>query len=292
MNKKILSHIKPKNKKRSILLIMLIIVVLYSWWFSLKTENYTTRSDKINKEIKIVFISDLHNSFYGNKEQKGIISKINDENPDLVLFGGDIIDQYGDTDNAITLASKLCEKYKCYYTPGNHEVERGDLKKFKKLMSDTGVHVLDGEKNKIKIKDQSVTIYGILDSFEQGKSKFLIEEMLDDIDNDSYNILLAHQPELINDYLGIHKNSQRDSVTDSFDLILSGHAHSGQWRLPVILEQGVYAPDQGFFPDYTNGMFIHGDSVHIISRGLARPLRMILIPRIFNRPELSVISVK
>ena len=76
-----------------------------------------------------------------------------------------------------------------------------------------------------------------------------------------------------------------------FDLILSGHAHGGQWRLPKILDQGLYAPEQGIFPKYTTGMYQYGDTVHIISRGLARPMRMIFIPRIFNRPELSIIDI-
>ncbi|MDE6796877.1 MAG: phosphoesterase, partial [Ruminococcus sp.] len=94
-----------------------------------------------------------------------------------------------------------------------------------------------------------------------------------------YNILLLHQPE------------QFPQFTEKFDLILSGHAHGGQWRFPVILEQGLYAPNQGLFPDYTNGQYEYADCTHIISRGLARPLRMIFIPRIFNRPEISVIDI-
>ncbi|MGN1036552.1 MAG: hypothetical protein ACI4PX_02150 [Ruminococcus sp.] len=97
---------------------------------------------------------------------------------------------------------------------------------------------------------------------------------------DCYNILIMHEPQQI------------EYVIDSgFDLILSGHAHGGQWRLPFILEQGLYSPDQGIFPDYTNGIYNYENTTHIISKGLARPLRMIFIPRIYNRPEFTLIEI-
>ena len=76
-----------------------------------------------------------------------------------------------------------------------------------------------------------------------------------------------------------------------FDLVLSGHAHGGQWIVPELLPQGVYAPDQGIFPAFTNGQRESGDTTQIVSRGLAKPPRMLLFPRICNRPELSVIDI-
>ena len=103
------------------------------------------------------------------------------------------------------------------------------------------------------------------------------------LDDNYYNILIAHQPEQIDEFL--------DTGDVKFDLILSGHAHGGQWRIPKLLDQGLYAPNQGLFPKYTCGMYKYGDTVHIISKGLARPARMIFIPRIFNRPEFSVIDI-
>ncbi|MBQ4225962.1 MAG: phosphoesterase, partial [Oscillospiraceae bacterium] len=76
-----------------------------------------------------------------------------------------------------------------------------------------------------------------------------------------------------------------------YDLILSGHAHGGQWRIPGLLDQGLFAPDQGLFPEFTCGQREKNGTVQIVSRGLAKTLRMALIPRIFNRPELSVIDI-
>ncbi|MDE6539914.1 MAG: metallophosphoesterase [Ruminococcus sp.] len=250
--------------------VFLIIVILYAWGFTMKTEFYSVNSEK-NNSLRIVFISDLHNCTYGGKDQSVIIKEIEENKPDLVLFGGDVIDTQGDTENALTLMKTTAEKYPCAYSAGNHEEWRDDLNEFYKDVKNIGIPVLDGNSTDFMINNQKIRVYGIIDAYEK----------ISDIktDDDYYNILLLHQPE------------QFPQFTENFDLILSGHAHGGQWRLPVILEQGLYAPNQGLFPDYTNGKYEYGKCTHIISRGLARPLRMIFIPRIFNRPEISVIDI-
>lgn len=285
----------PKSRKKKLIIISVILVItvlLYAWGFALKTEKYSIESDKIDKGLTVAFISDLHNCFYGDTDQSKLLDEIYKANPDLVIFGGDIIDQYEGTDNALQLASKLSKEYICFYTPGNHELLRNDLEEFERELFGKGIHVLDDDIYETTINGQSVTFYGLIDSFQFGESKPLIEEYIEDIDENSYNILIAHQPEQINAYLSVEGDSQREVSEGTFDLILSGHAHAGQWRIPVVLDQGLYAPNQGIFPDYTNGMYTYGNSVHIISRGLARPMRMIVIPRIFNRPELSIIEIE
>jgi predicted MPP superfamily phosphohydrolase len=92
-----------------------------------------------------------------------------------------------------------------------------------------------------------------------------------------YSILLAHRPEHIDQYLNY-----------GFDLVLSGHSHGGQWRIPFILN-GLYAPDQGFFPKYAGGKYEHGSTIHIVGRGLSK--NSTRIPRIFNPPELVIIEL-
>ena len=96
--------------------------------------------------------------------------------------------------------------------------------------------------------------------------------------NDNYTILLSHRPELFELY-----------TTYNFDLVLSGHAHGGQWRIPGILN-GVYAPNQGLFPEYAGGEYQDNGTTMVVSRGLARETT--LAPRIFNRPELVIIDLK
>lgn len=280
---------KKRSGKRFIKgsVILLVAVILYLWGFALQIVDYSVSSDKIDSPIKIVFISDLHNCSYGGADQSEIMKEIDNAQPDLVLFGGDVIDKSGGTDNALTLMRLVNEKYSSCYSPGNHEMLREDYADFREKVQKLGITVLEGGMVLFEIKGQQVNVLGAVDAVEgiPDSDKPFITQLdscieLSKRNADDFNILLGHQPELIDSYL-----------EGEFDLILSGHAHGGQWRLPVILPQGLFAPDQGLRPQYTGGLFDYGDTSHIISKGLARPLRMIFIPRIFNRPELTVIEI-
>jgi hypothetical protein len=273
------------NKKKLIItaIILLIIIILDCWGFSMKTEYYTVESGKVDTPIRIVFISDLHNCFYGGFDQSGIIDAIEEAQPDIVLFGGDIVSKTGGMKNAETLLRAISEKYPCAYASGNHEEMRSDKSDVLKMIDGAGVKVLNGQSTDLEIKGKNVHISGIVEPFIYSDQ---LENVYKDIKPESYNILLGHEPEFWGTY--IIKSMQTGK---SFDLILSGHDHGGQWRLPIILEQGLYAPDQGFFPEFTNGQREENGTVQIVSRGLARQLNMIFIPRIFNRPEFSVIDI-
>ena len=253
--------------------VLVIVVLLYAWGFALKPINYSVESEKINN-LKIVFISDLHNCFFGGTDQSGIFGKIEKFKPDLVLFGGDVIDYKGGTKYSLKLMKMVSEKYNCAYTAGNHEEMREDEDEFFEEVRKLNIPVINDDFTEFNINNQKIRVYGIIDYNNYHKE--------DELDSDYYNILLMHQPEQFETY---NMNLKK------FDLILSGHAHGGQWRIPFILEQGLYAPDQGIFPGYTTGKYQYGNCTHIISRGLAKPLRMIFIPRIFNRPELSLIDI-
>ena len=275
---------KKKRIRRLIAVLCCLVVLccLSAFGFSMKPVNYSVSSDKLSSSVNVVFISDLHNCFYGGTDQSGLWEAVNASRPDIVIFGGDVIDAWGGTEYALRIMKMANEKYPCVYTPGNHESMRDDMDEFSKQVSDIGIPILLGNKAEFKVKGQSIRIYGIQEVQSWGRKAPQIDECYDDLDENYYNILLAHQPEQIDRILRSDKH---------FDLILSGHAHGGQWRLPKILDQGLYAPDQGIFPKYTSGQYSYDSTTHIISRGLARPVRMIFIPRIFNRPELSVIKI-
>ena len=275
-----------KAKKRIIIAIILLVLALLSaWGFTMRTVSYDVKSPKLQSGMRIVFISDLHNCFYGGTDQSGIIDEVRKADPDIVIFGGDVVDAWGGTKHALTLMKALSAEYPCFYSPGNHEEMRKDTEEFYEQVREI-CPLLLGDFSETVVNGEKVRIYGAEDSVAWGKHKTQLEECFDTLDGDYYNILVAHQPEQINAYLGEGLNNK-----ENFDLILSGHAHGGQWRIPKLLDQGLYAPDQGIFPDYTQGMYEYDGTVHIISVGLARPLRMIFIPRIFNRPELSVIDM-
>lgn len=275
-----------KAKKRLIIAVtLLVLIALSAWGFALKPVNYNVSSKKLDKGLKIVFISDLHNCFYGDTHNSKLIDAVNEADPDMVIFGGDVLDAWGGTKYALSLMSELSDSYPCCYTPGNHEEMRDDHEEFYEEVSKI-CPLLLGNYEEFHINGQDIRVYGAIDSIAWGRKATQLDECFATLDDNYYNILLAHQPEQIDSYLG--KDIKAET---GFDLILSGHAHGGQWRIPKLLDQGLYAPDQGLFPDYTTGMYKYGDTTHIISRGLARPLRMIFIPRIFNRPELSIINI-
>ena len=135
------------------------------------------------------------------------------------------------------------------------------------------------------IKD-GISIIGISDttsygSYSQsGKDRMsLAMEHLGSIEksDEDFSVLLFHRPENPEEYASL-----------GFDLVLSGHAHGGQWRIPGILN-GIYAPHQGFFPKYAGGRYEIENTVMIVSRGLAKESNA--VPRIFNRPEIVVIDI-
>ncbi len=90
-------------------------------------------------------------------------------------------------------------------------------------------------------------------------------------------MLLVHRPENYADYRKY-----------AFDLVLCGHAHGGQWRIPGILN-GLYAPSQGLFPKYAGGYYNEESVPMIVSRGLAR--ESTIVPRFYNPPELVIVDL-
>lgn len=240
---------------------------------------YEIKSEKINTKIRIAFISDLHNSLYGNNQSQ-LLKAVDDAKPDIVIFGGDIADKTQDCypANSYIAAEYLAEKYPCYYSMGNHENSRGDSMMIKQALSEYGVKVLEGSGEVLSVNGNEVEICGIYDAHTYDEADGELVNQLEAVtaENDStrYRILIAHFPEQIDEY-----------ARGGFDLVLSGHAHGGQWRIPGVLN-GLYAPGQGFFPRYAGGIYHHGDTEHIVSRGLWKPSALIAIPRIFNRPEL------
>lgn len=251
----------------------------------LQISEYTVLSDKLSGNVRIVFLSDLHDSLYGH-DQLQLINEIeNTIQPDIVIFGGDIADEIkgGVPYNSYTLARKLVQNYPCFYSPGNHEYNRGDIEKIKQTMSDIGVTVLEGDYSEIEVNGNKLHIGGIYSSDyiveKDGEMLYQLEAAADG-DKDCYRILLCHFPEDID-----------DNLPGDFDLILSGHAHGGQWRLPFANE-GLFAPGQGLFPKYTNGIYNFGKTKMLVSRGLWKPHISMPLPRIFNRPEAVVINLK
>ena len=247
-----------------------VFFILSAISFPLRTVRYTLVSRKVSKKVRIVQISDLHSCSYG-KDMKNLINAVDAAEPDIIVLTGDIFDNRTDNKNSDTLLKAIAKKYPCYYVSGNHEYWGNMWDTLSRRAESLGITVLQGE----NVDIDGITICGASAKSDIGDS---VKVCADNADSDSFNVLLAHFPEKIDFYRSFGK----------FDLVLSGHAHGGQWRLPPFIN-GLYAPGQGFFPKYAGGRYDFDDTTFIVSRGLSRTMEH--FPRIFNNPELVVIDI-
>ena len=155
------------------------------------------------------------------------------------------------------LLKALADSYSCYYTAGNHEYYAQETAQIKKRIASYGICVLAGEQQSLAVNGQQLIISGI-DDYSVGSEKWLDQLTAVSQPNAAvFSVLLSHRPELIKAY----QNA-------GFDLILSGHAHGGQWRFPF-LKNGLL-PRQGLFPKYTGGPSTDWKYYVNCQRGLAR----------------------
>ncbi len=272
-----------KNKLKFGIIIFIILLCLIVFDLRLKIRSYNIDSNKINQTVKIALLTDLHSCKYG-KNQKNLITAIDNQAPDIVLLGGDICDDVIPNDNTELLLSAIANKYPIYYVTGNHEYWSNDIDTILELFKKYDVTILDGKSDTIELNGQKINICGVNDPdvIKYTNSTVSIFDQLNKLStvsaNGNYTILLSHRPELIDKYEAYN-----------YDLVLSGHAHGGQWRIPYLLN-GFLAPNQGFFPKYAGGLYNFDDMNFIVSRGLAKESTK--APRIFNPPELVIINLE
>lgn len=246
----------------------------------LAVRHYIVKSDKVDGPIRVAVLTDLHACRYG-KSQKQLVAAVAAQNPDLVVMCGDIVDDEPRMEEwrALLTVKKLADRWPVYYASGNHEYRTGRLAEIKQLVAACGAVVLDGDCVNAAAGGQMVQIGGI-DDPETGEENWQdqLSAASGSLDGSHFSILLTHRPERVSDYAG-----------SGFDLVLAGHAHGGQWRLPGLIN-GVLAPNQGMFPAYAGGHYEIGNATLIVSRGLARESTR--VPRLFNRPELVVVDIE
>ena len=271
-----------KKKKRPVLLILLLLFgIAWIWSWVPVTEHITL--DLLpaeDKNIRIVLITDLHSCWYGSG-QKDLLQRIDWEQPDLVMLGGDFFDDVVKEDNAKITAEYLAGKYPCYYVTGNHEYWSGRAEEMKTYMENLGICVLAGECETVTIHGCDIDVCGVDDPTDIGISSWReqLEYAYVQSDLTHLRLLLTHRPELVKEY-----------ARYDFDLIMAGHAHGGQFLIPF-LNKGAYAPDQGLLAEYVNGIYeLPNGSIMEESRGLARESTP--APRFFDHPEVVVIDIK
>lgn len=277
------------KKKRTILIstaiILIIITALIMWGNkALETNTYIIESDKISRSFdsyRIAQVSDLHNTQIGKDNQR-LINALKTAQPDIIVVTGDIIDSmFTNVDVAVSFMKQAVEIAPCYYINGNNESRIPDeYEKLKAELAKLNVTILENESIKLSKNGDYITLSGINDPvfYADIVRPNLTETTIKNAkpDDDSYTILLSHRPELFELY-----------VKYDFDLVFSGHAHGGQFRLPYV--GGLFAPHQGFFPEYDSGLFTEQNTNMLVSRGVGNSVFPF---RINNRPEIIIAQLK
>lgn len=278
---------RTKNKGIKYGIIIGIIVIILGGFFYWQNNGIVVtkmlfENSKIPKEFegfKIVHLSDLHNKEFG-EGQKKLMKKIQESNPDLIVFTGDLIDHSKSEKGDESFINSIKDIAPVLYVSGNHEAWSGKYDSLLNKLKDAGITVLDNERTKIEKDGKYIEIIGIQDpAFFNNDNKKSFEEELKKLvkeEDNNFKVLLSHRPELMDLY-----------VHNDLDLVFSGHVHGGQFRMPFV--GGVLAPNRSLFPKYTSGMHSINNTSMIISRGLGNSIIPI---RIFNRPEIIEVTLK
>ena len=268
-----------KNVKKLVTFLAGIVFFIgfpvFAFLTPLKMRYYEIRSSKMGGKMRVVLIADLHSSVFKNNQQQ-LVDAIKVAKPDVIAMSGDIFDDVKNDKGALLLFDGIKDLCPIYFVRGNHEFWSKRSDEMVDILNGYGITALKGDISEIEIKGQKVVFFGV-DDPDVGKEKFY--ENLDRLgreDTGGYKILLTHRPELIDEYLKY-----------DFDLILCGHAHGGQLRFPPFIN-GVFSPNQGFFPKYAGGRYDFEGATMVVSRGLSKES---VIPRIFNPFEVCVIDI-
>ncbi len=250
----------------------------------LEITHYTAVSKKIPKAFdgfKICLFSDLHND-----TTAGLSDAVRGEHPDIICIPGDMTNDKGSFSPFISLLDRLVDIAPVYITSGNHDVWRSDYNELVSACKKMGAYFLEDENAYIEKDSSKIRVCGICDPV--ARSAAATEKNL-------FSSLEKIQPEDIYTILLFHRANLFDFLSNSgFDLILSGHMHGGQIRIPgiggfVSPKTNVLSGSGLLFPNYISGEFNKNNTKMIVTRGIGNPS---FIPRLYNRPELCSITLK
>lgn len=268
------------RKKRLIwwiVLAALVITALIGLDQRMIVRRYAVESNKLAQSVRLAVVTDFHGCDYGVGASR-LIAAIEAEAPDAILLVGDIFDDMLPWDDSEALVRALAAKWPCYYVTGNHEYWSKQVEEICRIITAAGATLLNQDCAELVVKGQHINLCGIPDPYANIGTWDALTSATGDIQQEGFTVLLAHRPEMIEQY----------AAKGTFDLVVSGHAHGGQVRIPFLVN-GLFAPNQGWFPKYAGGKYEVEGTTLIVSRGLAR--ESTLLPRIFNRPELVMVDL-
>ena len=276
--------------KKKILTIGIVFFLLLFGWTLYENKTLQVTEYEIDcsshpelSGFTIAQISDLHNEEFG-EGQKKLLNMVSECNPDVIAITGDFIDcRNPNVDISMKFIEGALDIAPVYFVPGNHE--RWVSKEYKYLcqrMEEAGVHLMTDIQEPLLYNNNEIVCMGIkdpdfYDAAESDTKKLLTREVINEFEytEEDFTLLLSHRPELFDIY-----------TEAGINLILTGHAHGGQFRLPFI--GGLAAPNQGLFPKYDAGVFSENVTHMVVSRGIGNSI----IPIRFNNPpEIVVVKL-
>lgn len=280
-----------RKRKRWIVLValcaLLACLIPYLLWANAALTVSHVELDLLPGEgsFTIAQVSDLHNAEFGGGNRE-LLAILEEAEPDLIAITGDLIDsRRTDPAPALAFLEGAVELAPVCYVTGNHEFRAYDAyQDLKSQMEELGVIVLENES--MVLEEVPLRVIGLDDpsfgvrSDPSATPEQILQGALTALapqagEEDLRTVLLAHRPEYVELY-----------AQHGADLVLSGHAHGGQVRLPGV--GGLYAPGQGFLPAYTSGLYQIGETSLVVSRGLGNSLFPL---RVNNRPEVVLVEL-
>lgn len=251
----------------------------------MRIKKYCIHTEKSGDDLRLAVVSDLH-----ARPFKRVLEAVKSINPDVILLPGDILEvtikRFAKRNKrGMEFFNLISSIAPCYYCYGNHELYNSIHRaatdpslddERRSEMNKLGIHLVNDDFELVE-SHPSFKVGGYVCGREMLSSSFAepdqIVKLKEFEESDGFKILMCHYPHY---YEKFFKHTQ-------YDLILSGHAHGGQWRF---FGKGIYAPHQGLFPKYTSGIY---DNRHIISRGAVNNAKP--IPRLFNPCEVLCIDI-
>lgn len=275
--------------RRKLLMLINLSIMIAAVLFAaiderLIVRQYVIESEQIDMPVRLAVLTDFHGCDYG-PDGAELVARVAEYAPDAILLVGDMFSSDGDVTEELAMFRALDSiAFTCYVT-GNHEFWDYDVYALCTKIHEIGVTVLDQQSTSIEVNGQRINFCGIADPYSISymgapDTEVQLANVAASLQQDAYTILLAHRPELIGKY----------AANGSYDLVVSGHAHGGQIRIPGLIN-GLYAPNQGWFPKYAGGRYEVEGTTLIVSRGLSKQQQR-RIPRVFNRPELVIVDLE
>lgn len=274
--------------KLCILSTALFTVIIWIIWgnTALMVNTVTVTAGRIPAAFsgfRIAQVSDLHNAEFGENNVR-LLELLSESRPDIIVITGDLVDSgHTDIDIAISFAEEAARIAPVYYVTGNHEARLSQYDRLRNGLEAAGVSMLEDRAVELERDGEKITLVGLSDpDFTVrgdvfGEVPAMVSTKLESLADteSSYTILLSHRPELFESY-----------ASSGIDLVLSGHAHGGQFRFPFI--GGLVAPNQGLFPKYDAGVYMESSTQMVVSRGIGNSI----IPvRFNNRPEIVIVEL-